>query len=73
MSFFHAWSKVKDRIKTKVTPKYFGAAPLLGVDGIVLIGHGMCNAKDVTNAVELANVLYQKKYINVMNDFLRLK
>jgi len=73
MSFFHAWSKVKDRIKTKVTPKYFGAAPLLGVDGIVLIGHGMCNAKDVTNAIELANVLYQKKYINAMNDFLRLK
>jgi glycerol-3-phosphate acyltransferase PlsX len=73
MSVFHLWSKVKERIKGKVTPKYFGAAPLLGVDGTVLIGHGMCNAKDVTNAIELALLLHQRKYIEAMTAFMKLK
>lgn len=73
MSFLHLWSKVKDRIKGKVTPKYFGAAPLLGVEGTVLVGHGMCNTKDVTNAIELALELHQRRYIEAMTAFLKLK
>ena len=73
MSFLRLWSKVKERIKGKVTPQYFGAAPLLGVEDMVLIGHGMCTAKDVTNAIELALFLNQRRYIETMTEFLKLK
>ena len=32
----------------------YGGAPLLGVNGIVIIGHGRSNAKAVKNAVRVA-------------------
>jgi glycerol-3-phosphate acyltransferase PlsX len=32
----------------------FGGAPLLGVDGVVIVGHGRSNAKAVKNAVRVA-------------------
>jgi glycerol-3-phosphate acyltransferase PlsX len=32
----------------------YGGAPLLGVDGVVIIGHGRSNAKAVKNAVRVA-------------------
>ncbi len=33
----------------------YGGAPLLGVDGICIIGHGRSNAKAIKNAVRVAN------------------
>ena len=32
----------------------YGGAPLLGVDGVVIIGHGRSNAKAVKNAIRVA-------------------
>lgn len=31
-----------------------GAAPLLGIDGVCLIGHGACDAKSIRNAIRIA-------------------
>jgi glycerol-3-phosphate acyltransferase PlsX len=56
----------KERAKllyTRLTPKYYGAAPLLGINGTVLIGHGMCSEKELINAIELAYKLYKNKYL----------
>jgi len=42
------------RIVKRVDYAEYGAAPLLGVNGIVLIGHGRSNAKAIKNAVRAA-------------------
>lgn len=40
------------RLKQHIEPNEYGGAPLLGINGIVLILHGACNAKGVTNAIK---------------------
>ena len=48
------YTKKKKMIIEKIMPKYYGAAPLLGVNGIVMIGHGTCSALELINAIELS-------------------
>ncbi len=43
------------KIKGLVDPSEVGAAPLLGIDGLVFIGHGRSDAKAITNALLLAS------------------
>lgn len=40
------------KLKKKLDPAEFGGAPLLGVDGVVIIGHGNSKAKAVMNALK---------------------
>ena len=42
-------------IKKKLDYSEYGGAPLLGVDGVVIIGHGRSSAKAIKNAVRLAH------------------
>jgi glycerol-3-phosphate acyltransferase PlsX len=42
------------RIKQLMDPSEVGAAPLLGVNGLVFIGHGRSDARAIINAVRLA-------------------
>ena len=42
-------------IKKMMDPAEEGGAPLLGVNGLVFIGHGRSNAFAIKNAVRLAN------------------
>ena len=42
------------RLKNRMDYSEYGGAPLLGVNGICVIGHGSSNAKAVQNAVRLA-------------------
>ncbi|MCL5104702.1 MAG: phosphate acyltransferase PlsX [Armatimonadetes bacterium] len=42
------------RIKKKLDYSEYGGAPLLGLDGICIIGHGRSNARAVANAVRAA-------------------
>jgi phosphate acyltransferase len=42
------------RVRARLDPLEIGGAPLLGVDGIVIIGHGRSNARTVRNAVQQA-------------------
>jgi len=43
-----------ERIKQRVDYAEYGAAPLLGVRGLVLVGHGRSSARAVENAIALA-------------------
>jgi len=43
------------KIKKLVDPSEVGAAPLLGVDGLVFIGHGRSDAKALMSAIKLAH------------------
>ncbi len=62
-SIFGFFSEKKRKLAKKIIPKYFGAAPLLGVNGIVLIGHGAGTSDDLINAVELAKKLLEYNYL----------
>jgi glycerol-3-phosphate acyltransferase PlsX len=42
------------RFKKEMDYSEYGGAPLLGVDGVVIIGHGRSNAKAIKNAVRVA-------------------
>jgi glycerol-3-phosphate acyltransferase PlsX len=46
-------------IKKKLDYSEYGGAPLLGVDGVVIIGHGRSSAKAVKNAIRLAHEFAQ--------------
>ena len=42
------------RLKDRLDPDTYGGAPLLGVDGVCIIGHGSSNATAVENALKAA-------------------
>ncbi len=42
------------RLKQRLDPETYGGAPLLGVAGVCIIGHGSSNARAVANAVRVA-------------------
>jgi len=41
-------------LKKEIDYSEYGGAPLLGVDGVVIIGHGRSNAKAIKNAIRVA-------------------
>ena len=43
-----------NRLKDRLDPDTYGGAPLLGVDGVCIIGHGSSRAKAVSNAIRVA-------------------
>jgi glycerol-3-phosphate acyltransferase PlsX len=54
------------KIKLLVDPSEIGAAPLLGIDGLVFVGHGRSDAKAITNAILLAHRATQSDYMSVL-------
>ena len=42
------------RLKERLDPDTYGGAPLLGVDGVCIIGHGSSGAEAVENAIKVA-------------------
>ena len=42
------------RLKERLDPEAYGGAPLLGVSGVCVIGHGSSNARAVANAMRVA-------------------
>jgi glycerol-3-phosphate acyltransferase PlsX len=40
----------------------YGGAPLLGVNGVVIIGHGRSNAKAIKNAIKVASEEVERKF-----------
>jgi glycerol-3-phosphate acyltransferase PlsX len=49
------------RFKKAMDYSEYGGAPLLGVDGIVIISHGRSNAKAIKNAVRVAKEEVERK------------
>ena len=42
------------RVKKLIDPSEVGAAPLLGINGLVFVGHGRSNARAITSAIAVA-------------------
>jgi phosphate acyltransferase len=55
------------RVYRRVDPFEIGGAPLLGVNGIVIVGHGRTNAKGVKNAINQA----RQAVLNNVMDIIR--
>jgi glycerol-3-phosphate acyltransferase PlsX len=56
------------KIKKLVDPSEVGAAPLLGINGLVFIGHGRSDAHALTSAIKLAQ---QSIEMNLMDALLK--
>ena len=56
IGYFFARHAVNE-IKKKLDYSEYGGAPLLGVNGVVIIGHGRSSAKAIKNAIRLAHEL----------------
>ena len=42
-------------LRDKMDPGTYGGVPLLGVNGVVIIAHGISDARAIRNAVRAAN------------------
>jgi glycerol-3-phosphate acyltransferase PlsX len=51
------------RVYKQVDPFEVGGAPLLGVNGVVIIGHGRSNAKAVKNAIRQARLAVEGRIV----------
>ncbi|MDR0734383.1 MAG: phosphate acyltransferase PlsX [Elusimicrobiota bacterium] len=65
-----ALSKIKDR----TDPEVYGGAPLLGVEGPVIICHGKSGPKAIYNAIKISARLVESKAVqNIARSMLALK
>jgi glycerol-3-phosphate acyltransferase PlsX len=49
------------KVRRLMDPSEYGAVPLLGIDGLVFIGHGRSNANAIKNAIRVAAELSRAK------------
>ncbi len=59
------------RVYKQVDPFEIGGAPLLGVDGVVIIGHGRSNAKAIKNAIAQARMAVKGEVIQSISQGLK--
>lgn len=59
------------KVRRRLDYAEYGGAPLLGVDGAVIIGHGRSNARAIFNAVRAARDTVEKGVIEAMRDVAR--
>jgi phosphate acyltransferase len=54
------------KMKQMMDPSEVGAAPLLGIDGLVFVGHGRSDARALTNAIRVAREAVQVKLLDAL-------
>lgn len=60
-----------EKLIKKILPRFFGAAPILGIKGLVMVGHGACSKSDLINAIDFASFLFEKDYLNSIIDGIK--
>lgn len=58
------------RLKRRVDYSEYGGAPLLGVNGVFIIGHGRSNAKAIVSAIRSAKEAVDRDIINCIKNSL---
>ncbi len=56
------------KIKSLIDPSEVGAAPLLGIDGLVFVGHGRSDARAITSSLVLASKTVKNDLITHLKD-----
>ena len=54
-------------------PSDIGAAPLLGIDGLVFVGHGRSDAKAITSALRVAHNAIQENLLDALSSAIQDK
>jgi glycerol-3-phosphate acyltransferase PlsX len=58
-------------LKKLLDPAEVGAAPLMGIDGLVFIGHGRSDARAMVNAVRTARQAVQNNLLDALREAIR--
>lgn len=58
------------RVSKRLDPSEYGAVPLLGVEGLVFIGHGRSDARAMLNAIRVARQAVSAGLLQAMRDRL---
>lgn len=58
-------------VKTKMDPRRIGAAPLLGINGLVFVGHGRSDATALVNALKLAHQAVQANLLPSLKEAIQ--
>jgi glycerol-3-phosphate acyltransferase PlsX len=61
------------QIKKLMDPGEVGAAPLLGIDGLVFVGHGRSDARALVNAVKVARQAVESKLLDALRGAIQEK
>ncbi len=56
------------KLRKMLSPEEVGAAPLLGIDGLVFVGHGRSNARAIFSAVAVARQAVQADLLSSMRE-----
>lgn len=59
------------RVAEMLDPSEYGAAPLLGIDGLVFIGHGRSNTKALISAIKVARQAVAGDLVNAMRNMVK--
>ncbi|HZU87517.1 MAG TPA: phosphate acyltransferase PlsX [Anaerolineaceae bacterium] len=59
------------KVRNLVDPSAIGAAPLLGIDGLVLVGHGRSDARAITSSLLLAQHIAKADMLNSLRDAIQ--
>ena len=59
------------RLKALLDPAEVGAAPLLGIDGLVFVGHGRSDAKALVSAIRLARQAVASDLLSAMRNAIQ--
>lgn len=66
--------EIKNEVLNKILPRFYGGAPVLGVKGLVLVGHGACRGKELMNAIDFISFLLKKNYLeNLQKEIKKFK
>ncbi len=57
-----------DRVSARTDYSVYGGAPLLGVDGVVIIGHGRSNPVAVKNGVRVAKTAVEQRVVSTIRE-----
>ena len=56
------------KIRSLIDPSEIGAAPLLGLEGLVLVGHGRSDSRAITSSLVLAHKASKSRLIENMRN-----
>ncbi len=59
------------KVRGLVDPSAIGAAPLLGIDGLVFVGHGRSDARAITSAVLLAQQIVKADMLTSLRESIQ--
>ncbi len=59
------------KVRAMLNPDEYGAAPLLGVNGLVFIGHGRSNAYALVSAIKIARAAVQANLLASIKDAIQ--